>query len=141
MIDNLPTINACFNGLATACLVTGYAAIKRGDREKHRKWMLAALTASALFLVGYLTYHFTKGAATKYQKQDWTRPIYFAILLSHTVLAVVTLPLVIATVWRAIKSDFTRHKKIARITFPIWLYVSVTGVLIYLMLYTFGGRG
>lgn len=140
MIEHLPTVNACLNGLCTILLVAGFVAIKRGRREGHKRFMLAALVVSALFLAGYLTYHYVHGD-TKYVKHDWTRAPYFVILITHIVLAAVMVPLVILTVVRALKSNFEKHRRIARITLPIWLYVSITGVVIYGMLYTFGGRG
>jgi uncharacterized membrane protein YozB (DUF420 family) len=137
VIQHLPTVNACLNGTAALLLVAGYAAIRRGNREAHIRFMVAALAASTLFLASYLTYHFNTEVVTKYAKHDWTRPVYFAILISHTILAVVILPLVILTVVRAARKQFDKHRRIARITLPVWLYVSVTGVAIYLMLYVF----
>ena len=136
MIDSLPAVNAVLNSLCALCLCGGYLAIRRGNRELHIRLMVTALSLAALFLVSYLIYHFRHGA-TKYPLDDWTRPVYLAILLTHTVLAVVNVPLVIVTVVRAARRQFDRHRKIARWTLPIWLYVSVTGVVIYLMLYRF----
>ena len=142
MIQHLPTINAWLNGLSAALLVSGYVSIRRGNRERHKRLMIGAVGVSALFLASYLTYHLLKaGVVTRYARQDWTRPLYLAVLASHTLLAAATPFLVALTLVRAAKGDFERHRKIARITFPIWLYVSITGVVIYLMLYTFGGRG
>ncbi|MCK6460259.1 MAG: DUF420 domain-containing protein [Planctomycetes bacterium] len=134
MIENLPALNAVLNSLSALCLCSGYLAIRRGRRELHIKLMIAALSASALFLVSYLTYHYLH-LSTKYSRHDWTRPVYFAILLSHTVLAVVNVPLVVMTVVRAARKRFDAHRRIARWALPVWLYVSVTGVLVYLMLY------
>ena len=142
MIQHLPTVNACLNGIAAALLVAGFVSIRQGNKERHKRLMVAAVGVSVLFLTSYLTYHFLKaGMVTRYAKQDWTRPLYLTILLSHTLLAAATPFLVAFTLVRAVKGDFERHRRIARITFPIWLYVSVTGVVIYLMLYTFEGRG
>jgi uncharacterized membrane protein YozB (DUF420 family) len=135
VIQHLPTVNACLNATAALLLCLGFLAIRRGRREAHIRFMIAALATSTLFLASYLTYHFNTEAVTRYVKQDWTRPLYFAILISHTILAVVVLPLVVMTVVRAAKGQFDKHRRIARITLPVWLYVSVTGVTIYLMLY------
>jgi putative membrane protein len=134
LIDRLPALNAVLNSLSALCLCSGYLAIRRGRRDLHIGLMIAALSASALFLVSYLTYHYLHGS-TKYSRHDWTRPVYFAILLSHTVLAVVNVPLVVMTVVRAARKRFDAHRRIARWALPVWLYVSVTGVAVYLMLY------
>lgn len=134
MIDKLPTLNAVLNSLSALLLCTGYLAIRRGRRDLHIRCMLGALTASVLFLVSYLTYHYVHGT-TRYARTDWTRALYLAILGTHTVLAAVNVPLVIMTVARAARKRFDAHRRIARWTLPIWLYVSVTGVVVYLMLY------
>ena len=134
MIEHLPTLNALLNSTSALCLCAGYLAIRRGRRELHMRLMIGALAASALFLVSYLTYHWFH-RTTRYPHHDWTRPFYFAILLSHTVLAVVNVPLVVVTVVRAAGQRFDAHRRIARFTLPVWLYVSVTGVAVYLMLY------
>ena len=131
---DLPLVNAVLNGTSTFCLLLGLWSIQQGDTERHKRFMVAALTVSVLFLVSYLTYHSLHGS-TKFQGQGGVRTLYFAILISHTILAAVVAPLVIVTVRFAIRRQFERHKKWARVTFPIWLYVSVTGVLIYMMLY------
>jgi len=115
-------------------LLAGYNFIRRGRVSAHKRCQLSALTASVLFLVSYLTYHYFHGA-TRFPGQGIARPIYFTILISHTILAVVIVPLVAITLFRALRADFPRHRRIARVTFPLWLYVSVTGVLVYLMLY------
>jgi uncharacterized membrane protein YozB (DUF420 family) len=96
--------------------------------------MISAVVVSILFLASYLIYHYHVGA-TRFTAQGWVRPVYFAVLLSHTVLAVAIVPLVIVTLYRALKADFVRHRRIARVTFPVWLYVSITGIIVYLMLY------
>jgi len=135
---HLPTLNACLNGTAAVLLFLGWRAIKRGKPETHARFMKAALATSILFLISYGIHH-SRGILTRYERQDWTRPLYLAILISHTILAVVIVPMVIMTVRRAFKGEFARHKQLARWTLPIWFYVSVTGVVIYLMLYQMGG--
>lgn len=134
MIEKLPALNAVLNSLSALLLCSGYLAIRRGRRDLHVRLMIGALSASVLFLASYLTYHYLHGS-TKYARHDWTRPVYFAILLSHTVLAVVNVPLVVMTVVRAARRRFDAHRRIARWALPVWLYVSVTGVAVYLMLY------
>lgn len=133
-IRYLPTVNAILNAISACLLIFGYAFIRKRNITAHRVCMLAAMVASALFLVSYLVYHSQVGA-TKFTQTGWVRPVYFAILISHTVLAAVIVPMALITLYRAFRNDFHRHRKIARWTFPIWLYVSATGVLIYLMLY------
>jgi putative membrane protein len=133
-ITDLPALNATLNGIAAAFLVTGYVLIRQGRREAHKRCMLAALTASALFLVSYVIYHANVGSRP-FPGQGAIRVIYFAILITHVVLAAVILPLALTTTARGLWSQFDRHVRIARWTLPIWLYVSVTGVVIYLMLY------
>lgn len=134
MIDRLPTLNALLNSVSALLLCAGYLAIRRGHRELHARFMVTALGVSALFLVSYVTYHAFRGSKP-YPHHDATRPFYYAILLSHIVLAVVNVPLVVMTVVRAARKRFDDHRRIARWTFPVWLYVSVTGVAVYLMLY------
>ena len=131
---DLPAINACLNGGCTIFLVLGFIAINRGDVKMHQKCMIAALILSALFLTCYLIYHFQVGSVP-YPHRDWTRLIYFAILIPHVVLAAVNVPFIIALVWRAFKGDFDRHRRLARWVWPSWIFVSITGVIIYLMLY------
>jgi len=133
-LADLPAVNACFNALSTILLTLGFVFIRSGRKEAHRNCMVAALCSSTLFLVGYLTYHFNVHTLTRFP-DHWFKPIYLGILLTHTVLAAVILPLVIVTVVFAARRKFERHKKIARWTWPLWMYVSVTGVLIYLLLY------
>ena len=116
-------------------LAFGFYFIKRGNKIAHRNCMIAAVCSSALFLAGYLTYHFTVKTITHFVDPAWFRPIYLTLLLTHTLLAVVVLPLVITTIVFAAKGRFESHKKIARWTWPIWMYVSVTGVVIYFLLY------
>ena len=133
-VSYLPSVNAVLNSLSALLLLVGYLFIRRGKVWAHRLFMLSALTASTLFLISYLTYHFQVGSVP-FQGQGWIRWIYFTILISHTILAAVIVPLVLLTLFRALKGNFERHKRIARWTLPLWLYVSVTGVVVYLMLY------
>jgi protein SCO1/2/putative membrane protein len=128
----LPTVNAMLNGTSAILLLAGFFLIKSKRLRAHKACMLAALTVSALFLISYLVYHFEVGSV-KYQGP--IREVYLGILLSHTVLAVVIVPLIAMTVLRGFRDQFEKHRKIAKVTFPLWLYVSVTGVVIYLMLY------
>jgi uncharacterized membrane protein YozB (DUF420 family) len=130
----LPHLNALLNATSGVLLVAGYSFIRRGRVSAHKRCQLSALTTSSLFLVSYLTYHYFHGA-TRFAGQGIARPVYFTILVSHTILAVVIVPLILVTLTRALRSDFLRHRRIARVTLPLWLYVSVTGVLVYLMLY------
>jgi len=129
-----PAINAALNLTCFVFLVLGRVAIARGDVELHRKRMLGAFTASSVFLVSYLIRFATTGAH-KYPGHGWDRTLYLCTLLSHMVLAVVLVPLVIGALRRALRGDFEAHKRMVRFTWPIWMYVSVTGVLVYLMLY------
>jgi uncharacterized membrane protein YozB (DUF420 family) len=136
LIDQLPTLNAALNTTCAVLLVAGFVAIRRDRRRLHAGLMIGALFTAVCFLVSYLVYHAFHGS-TPYVKEDWTRPLYFAILISHSILAAGNVPLVILTVVRAARRRFEAHKKIARWTLGVWLYVSVTGVVIYLMLYGF----
>ena len=130
----LPHLNATLNASSFILLSSGYYFIRRGRVNAHRNCQLAALTASIIFLISYIVYHLHHGA-TRFAGQGIARPIYFTILLTHTVLAVVIVPFVIVTLRRALRRDFQRHRALARWTLPMWLYVSITGVLVYLMLY------
>ncbi len=137
MVNNFsifPVINASLNGTSAVLLVTAHSMIKRGRVATHRGLMLTAVITSSLFLVSYLYYHAHVGSV-HFQGQGWSRPVYFSILISHTTLAAAIVPLVIITLSRALRERFDRHRAIARWTYPIWLYVSVTGVIIYFMLY------
>lgn len=131
---DLPTVNASLNALAAILLILGYILIRQGRREAHRKAMLAAFATSVAFLICYLVYHFQVGSV-RFQKTGLARTVYFAILISHTILAAAVPPLAIVTLSRALKARFPAHRAIARWTLPIWLYVSVTGVVVYWMLY------
>ncbi len=129
-----PVINATLNGASAVLLYVGHGFIKRGRMAAHRALMITALVTSSLFLTSYLYYHAHVGSV-RFQGQGWSRPVYFTILISHTILAAAIVPLVIITLSRALQRRFDRHRAIARWTYPLWLYVSVTGVVIYFMLY------
>jgi putative membrane protein len=129
----LPDLNAFLNTLTTCLLIFGYINIKKGNKETHIKFMLTATLMSALFLGSYVTYHFYQGD-TKFLGTGLIRPIYFSILITHVLLSIINLPMILLTLWFALTKDLERHKKFAKITFPIWLYVSVSGVLVYLFL-------
>jgi uncharacterized membrane protein YozB (DUF420 family) len=133
-VRDLPTLNAILNAASFVFLLIGYRHIRRGRREAHRKAMLAAFTASVAFLLSYLLYHFQVGSV-RFQGTGTIRTVYLTILLTHTVLAAAVPLLAIITLRRALRGDYPRHRKIARWTFPIWAYVSVTGVVVYWMLY------
>lgn len=137
-VTDLPALNATLNATSALLLLLGYFFIRRGQVGRHRLCLLAALTTSALFLVSYLVYHYHTGSKP-FPGQGWIRPVYFGILLSHTVLAALIVPMALMTLSRALKGSFDRHRRIARWTFPLWLYVSITGVIIYLMLYRIYG--
>lgn len=136
IIAYLPALNATLNALSGVCLVFGYLAIRNQNREAHKRFMISALVLSALFLTSYLTYHHFHGD-TRFLATGLIRPIYFFILISHIVLSIAVLPMVLITVFHAIRGRFPNHKRIARFTFPVWLYVSITGVLVFLMLNLF----
>jgi len=135
-ISDLPTVNAVLNTCSALLLLTGYVMIRSGARRAHRCCMIAALTTSFLFLASYLVYHYHVGSKP-FTGQGLIRYVYFTILITHSILAVVLVPTVPMAVIRAWRGDFKRHKSIAGKVFPMWLYVSITGVLIYLMLYGF----
>jgi uncharacterized membrane protein YozB (DUF420 family) len=129
-----PVINATLNGTSAVLLLVGHNFIKRGRMAAHRAVMISAVVTSSLFLTSYLYYHSHVGSV-RFQGQGWSRPVYYTILSSHTLLAITIVPLVIITLIRALRERFDRHAAIARWTYPLWLYVSVTGVVIYFMLY------
>jgi len=134
-----PKINAALNGCSALLLVTGRLLIAGGKRSAHRAAMLAAFLTSTLFLVSYLYYHWPgHGGIVYFRGTGWLRALYFTILTSHTILAIVIVPMVLITLNRGLREQFDRHRAIARWTFPIWLYVSVTGVIVYLMLFQLG---
>lgn len=133
-LTSFPALNASLNATTAALLVTGWVLIKKNRREAHRWTMVAAFLCSALFLACYLYYHFHVGSV-RFQKTGWIRPVYFTILLTHTILAVLVLPLILRALYLAAKDRFEEHARAARWAFPVWLYVSVTGVTVYWMLY------
>lgn len=133
-VTDLPAINASLNGLAGLLLLCGYVFIRRGRVPQHRACMLAAFSCSVLFLISYLYYHAQVGSV-RFQGTGALRTVYFAILISHTILAAAVPPLALVTLVRALRARFDRHRAIARWTLPIWLYVSATGVVVYWMLY------
>jgi uncharacterized membrane protein YozB (DUF420 family) len=139
-LAGLPAVNACLNGLSAVFLGAGYRFIRRKNQPAHRNCMVAAFGASVLFLACYIAYHsylafHLHRGPTVFKNPAWFRPVYLAILLTHTVLAVAIVPLAIITLARALRRRFDLHRRIARWTWPLWMYVSVTGVLIYLLLY------
>ncbi len=139
-IYDLPAVNASLNGLSAILLTAGFICIRQKKITAHRNCMISAFCVSAIFLICYLTYHtylavvLHKGP-TRFLNPPWFRPIYLTILLTHTVLAIVIVPLIFITLFRALRERFDQHKKIARWTLPLWMYVSVTGVIVYLLLY------
>lgn len=133
-VYHLPAINALLNGASAIFLLIGYTMIRSGKIFAHRVCMITAFSCSTIFLAGYLYYHFTIGLV-RFGGQGWIRSVYFTILTTHTILAIVIVPLVLITLTRALRSQFPRHRAIARWTFPLWLYVSITGVIVYWLLY------
>ncbi len=133
-VTDLPALNATLNAISGVLLVTGYLMIRRGERAKHRACMIAALVVSALFLTSYVIYHLQVGSVP-FRGTGLIRVVYFSVLIPHVILAVAILPLVIITVSRGLSARYDKHRAIARWTLPLWLYVSVTGVIVYLMLY------
>jgi putative membrane protein len=127
-------LNASLNGISAILLAGGYAAIRAGKRDVHKYFMVSAFGVSTVFLASYLIYHFRVGHVV-FHGQGWIRPVYFALLLSHTVLAIVIVPLILITLRRAWLEKFDKHRRIARWTLPLWFYVCVTGVIVYLLLY------
>jgi len=139
-VTDLPVVNACLNGASAVFLGIGYYFIRRKNQAAHRNCMIVAFILSTLFLACYITYHSYLGyvlhkGPTVFKEPAWFRPIYLTILFTHTVLAVTIVPMALITLHRAVKGRFELHKKIARWTWPLWMYVSVTGVVIYLLLY------
>lgn len=133
-LTDLPVLNATLNGLSFFILMVGFYFIRNNKITAHKTCMLTALSVSVLFLISYLIYHYNVGSV-HFTKQGWIRPVYFSILLTHTILAMTLVPMVAITLVRALKEKFDKHKRIAHWTLPIWMYVSVTGVVVYLMLY------
>lgn len=133
-IESLPTVNATLNGISAVLLTVGYVFIRRNQPHIHKPFMVGAFSVSVLFFISYLTYHASAGS-THFTGQGWIRPVYFSILISHILLAATIVPLAIITLVRALRKKFYKHRGIARWTLPIWLYVSITGVVVYVMLY------
>jgi uncharacterized membrane protein YozB (DUF420 family) len=133
-VTDLPSLNAVLNSISTILLLFGYINIKKGNRDNHKKLMVGALISSALFLISYLIYHAQVGSVP-FPHFDWTRPVYYVILVPHVILAAVMVPFILLAVWHAWKERFEKHARITRWVWPVWMYVSFSGVLIYLMLY------
>lgn len=133
-VQDLPSLNAFLNTIAGVLLLLGYIAIKQGKKELHKKLMVSALVVSAAFLTSYLIYHYHV-PSKKFPDLGWIKTVYFLILFPHIILAAVMVPMILKTFWHAFREEWESHKKIAKITFPIWMYVSVTGVIVYFMLY------
>lgn len=129
-----PTLNALLNFCAMVLLIFGFVSIKKRETAKHKKIMLASLVVSLVFLTSYLIYHYQHGS-TPYPHYNWTRILYFSVLIPHIILAAVQTPFILYMVWQAWRGNFTRHKRIARWIWPIWMFVSISGVVVYLMLY------
>lgn len=136
-----PALNAVLNGTSGVLIGSGLYLIRRGRLQAHKRTMIAAFITSTLFLISYLYYHLVlRAGVSHFQGEGLSRPLYFSILISHTILAIVVVPFILVTLYRALKGRFVRHKAIAPYTFSIWMYVSVTGVVIYLMLYKIFAR-
>ena len=133
-VTDLPALNAALNATSFVLLTAGWFLIKSGRRQAHKRCMIAALVVSAVFLTSYVIYHLQVGSVP-FQKTGWIRTVYFLVLIPHVILAAAIVPMVLITVSRALSNRFDRHKQIAKITLPLWLYVSVTGVIVYGMLY------
>jgi putative membrane protein len=133
-LTDLPAVNAVLNATSAVLLASGYGFIRRRQVTAHKRCMIAAFATSIMFLLSYLTYHYNVGSMP-FRGQGWVRPLYFTILISHTILAVVIVPVALITLFRAWKADFAKHVRIAKWTLPIWLYVSLTGIIVYWMLY------
>jgi putative membrane protein len=134
LVFSQAALNASLNGLSGILLACGYAAIRARKIQVHKRFMISAFVVSCVFLVSYLIYHYRVGHVA-FQGQGWVRPFYFVLLISHTVLAIVIVPMILVTLRRAWLQKFDKHKIIARWTWPLWFYVSVTGVIVYLMVY------
>ena len=133
-VTDLPALNATLNATSLVLLTAGWFLIKSGRRQAHKWCMIAALVMSAAFLTSYVIYHLQVGSVP-FQKTGWIRTLYFLVLIPHIILAIAIVPMILITLSRAVSNQFDRHKKIAKITLPLWLYVSVTGVIVYVMLY------
>ncbi len=131
---DLATLNACLNLASAVLLIFGFVNIKRGRPDVHRRFLVAAVISSALFLISYSIYHFQVGSVP-YIRHDWTRPLYFTILIPHVTLAGLMVPFILLALWHALHSRFDRHKQITRWLWPVWMFVSASGVVVYFMLY------
>ncbi len=132
-VGSLPALNALFNSLSACCLAAGFVRIRRKQIDSHRAFMLAATVCSGLFLTSYVTYHFFHGD-TRFPGQGWIRPVYFTVLISHIGFSILALPLILTTLFLALTGSFPVHRRFARWAFPLWMYVSVTGVLVFFLL-------
>lgn len=137
-LTDLPLLNATLNGISFVLLMSGYACIRRGRVKAHKRLMISAFCVSVFFLISYLAYRFL-GEEKKFGGQGWIRPVYFFILITHVALAITVPVLATRTLYLALRGRFEQHRRIARVTFPIWVYVSITGVLVYLLLFRFYG--
>ena len=133
-VSALPTINAVLNGISAILLLWGFVQIKRGNRAKHHRLMIGALISSVLFLISYLMYHYAVGSVP-YPRHDWTRLLYFVILIPHIILAGVMVPFIIAALVYALRNNFVKHVRLTRWVWPVWMFVSLSGIAIYVMLY------
>ncbi|HEY6129593.1 MAG TPA: DUF420 domain-containing protein [Candidatus Acidoferrum sp.] len=138
MFSTHAALNATLNGTSAILLTGGYAAIRRGKIAVHKRFMISAFVVSCAFLISYLIYHYRVGHVA-FQGQGWIRPLYFVLLTSHTILAIVIVPMILITLRRALTERFDKHRLIARWTLPLWFYVSVTGVVVYVLLYQIYG--
>ncbi|MGM0588247.1 MAG: DUF420 domain-containing protein [Bacteroidota bacterium] len=132
-LAQLPLLNAILNGISTLLLLLGFWQIQKGQWQNHMKLMWSAFGVSTLFLISYLAFHYQVGSVS-FEGQGWIRPVYFTILISHIILAVVIVPLVFMTLWRGMKGRYEMHRNIAKYTWPLWMYVSITGVVIYMFM-------
>lgn len=133
-VNDLPTLNAVLNIISATFLTLGFIQIKNGNQAKHKKMMLSALVSSGLFLISYLIYHYYVGSVP-YPHHDWTRPLYFIILIPHVILAGLMTPFIFTIVIMAFRENFAKHRRLAKIVWPVWMFVSISGVIVYLMLY------
>lgn len=133
-ISDLPSVNATLNFISAILLTLGYVSIKRGNPRLHIRFMVAALSVSALFLISYVVYHYAAGSRP-YPHYDWSRYVYFAILIPHVLLAAVQVPFIIIAVWHGYRGNYPKHTRITRWLWPVWMFVSVSGVIVYIMLY------
>ena len=133
-VTDLPAVNASLNAISTVLLLTGYVFIRRGERQKHKACMIAAMVTSTLFLTSYVIYHAQVGSVP-FKGTGWIRTVYFAVLIPHVILAAAIVPPILITASRGLSAKYDKHRRIARWTLPLWLYVSITGVIVYLMLY------